>query len=122
MIHAIYILLIFTAYFLGLATIYYSRSQRSYRRARREFQHSLDTAGWDCGMNTTRLGKVTDEDIDYSDIPETPDEFWDNAEVVWPPGSVPGRVTDDDMEWAKERIRKRGYNPDVVDEGPDDNI
>ena len=88
MIHAIYIPLIFTAFFLGMATIYYSRSQRSYRRARREFQRSLDTVGWDCGTNTT---------IGF------------------------GEVTDDDLKWAKERIRKRGYNPDVVDEGPDDN-
>ena len=79
MIHAVYILLIFTAYFLGLATIYYSRSQRSYRRARREFQRSLDAVGWDCGMNTT---------VGF------------------------GEVTDDDREWAKERLRKRGYNPD----------
>ena len=54
MIHAIYILLIFLAYFLGLGTIYYSRSQRRYRRIRREFQHSLDTIGWDCGTNTAR--------------------------------------------------------------------
>ena len=27
-----------------------------------------------------RLDAMTDEDIDYSDIPETDDEFWENAE------------------------------------------
>ena len=31
-----------------------------------------------------RLKNMKDEDIDYSDIPETDDDFWKDAEVVAP--------------------------------------
>lgn len=31
-----------------------------------------------------KLVKMRDEDIDYSDIPELDDSFWDTAEVVMP--------------------------------------
>ncbi len=30
------------------------------------------------------LAKMSDAEIDYSDIPELPAEFWENAEVVFP--------------------------------------
>ncbi len=29
---------------------------------------------------------MRDEDIDYSDIPELDDDFWENAKIVTPPG------------------------------------
>ncbi|MGB5637284.1 MAG: BrnA antitoxin family protein [Waterburya sp.] len=31
-----------------------------------------------------RLAALADEDIDYSDIPELDDEFWQNAQIVNP--------------------------------------
>ena len=30
----------------------------------------------------SRLDELSDEDIDYSDIPELDDDFWDNAQMV----------------------------------------
>ncbi|EAZ94367.1 hypothetical protein [Crocosphaera chwakensis] len=30
----------------------------------------------------SRLEALSDEDIDYSDIPELDDNFWENAEIV----------------------------------------
>ncbi len=33
-----------------------------------------------------KLLAMRDEDIDYSDIPELDDDFWENAKIVTPPG------------------------------------
>ena len=120
MIHAIYIPLIFVAYFLGLGTIYYSRSQRSYRRARREFQRSLDTIGWDCGMNTTRLGKITDEDREWAEN-RIKQRFIDDTgrESKWMQDVLDAKLSQITPEMRHEIY---GNNPDVVDEGPDDNL
>jgi uncharacterized protein (DUF4415 family) len=35
-------------------------------------------------LTTEELLALTDEDIDFSDIPELDDEFWKNAKVVMP--------------------------------------
>ena len=35
-------------------------------------------------MSVEQLAKVKDKDIDYSDIPELDDEFWNKAELVEP--------------------------------------
>jgi len=37
---------------------------------------------------TKELAKVEDQDIDFSDIPELDDSFWENAEIVEPDNSV----------------------------------
>lgn len=35
-------------------------------------------------MTLEELANVKDEDIDFSDIPELDDDFWNNAELVEP--------------------------------------
>lgn len=34
------------------------------------------------------LASLSDEEIDYSDIEELDDEFWENAEVVFPEADI----------------------------------
>ena len=34
--------------------------------------------------NYKRISKLSDKDIDYSDIPETDEKFWSDAEVLFP--------------------------------------
>ena len=51
-----------------------------------------------------RLDAMSDEDIDYSDIPELSDEFLSRAErVMWPPQKerITIRVDHDVLEWLK---------------------
>ena len=56
-----------------------------------------------------RLDAMTDEDIDYSDIPELDEAFWANAKVVTPPGKkqLTLRIDADVLEWMKGQ--GRGY-------------
>jgi len=64
-----------------------------------------DTSGtdWD------RLARMTDEDIDYSDIPELDAAFWAEAEVVTPKQKVPVTLRlDEDIVEAFKRDGK-GY-------------
>ena len=35
-------------------------------------------------LTLKEIGEVKDEDIDFSDIPELGDEFWENSKVVEP--------------------------------------
>lgn len=35
-------------------------------------------------MTIAELAAMQDEDIDYSDIPEADENFWQNAKVHWP--------------------------------------
>lgn len=49
---------------------------------------------------------MRDEDIDCSDIPELPDDFWENATIRIPPSKQPLsiRIDDDVVNW----FRKQG--------------
>jgi hypothetical protein len=39
-------------------------------------------------LEEVKLASLSDEEIDYSDIEELDDEFWENAEVVFPQVNV----------------------------------
>jgi uncharacterized protein (DUF4415 family) len=57
-----------------------------------------------------RLDRMTDADIDYSDIPELDDDFFRNATVVnWPPtkAQLTIRLDADVLAWLKSN--GRGY-------------
>jgi uncharacterized protein (DUF4415 family) len=56
-----------------------------------------------------RLRDMKDEDIDYSDIPETDEEFWKGAEVVFPARKklLSIRLDEDVVEWFK--AQGKGY-------------
>ncbi len=40
-------------------------------------------------LTTAELASLSDEDIDFSDIPEMDEEFFKNAVVVYPDGTTP---------------------------------
>ncbi|MEE8057018.1 MAG: BrnA antitoxin family protein [Pseudomonadales bacterium] len=56
-----------------------------------------------------RLDAMRDEDIDYSDIPELDDAFWEGARVVMPPGKkqLTLRLDADILDWMK--AQGKGY-------------
>jgi uncharacterized protein (DUF4415 family) len=56
-----------------------------------------------------RIDRMTDDDIDYSDIPEVDASFFATARVVVPPGKkqVTIRLDSDVLAWLKEQ--GRGY-------------
>ncbi len=56
-----------------------------------------------------RLDAMTDEDIDYSDIPELDDNFFKNARVVVPPRKkqLTMRLDADVLDWMK--AQGKGY-------------
>lgn len=57
-----------------------------------------------------RLDAMTDDDIDYSDIPETDDEFWENAEVfIGGKKAISLRVDFDVLLFFKEMANGKGY-------------
>ena len=53
--------------------------------------------------------KIQDNKIDYSDIPELDDSFWDNATIVYPENKKPVtlRLDTDVLEWF--RSTGKGY-------------
>ena len=51
--------------------------------------------------NWERLRTKTDEEIDFSDIPELGDEFFQNARLRMPPENVTLKVDHDVLEWFK---------------------
>lgn len=55
------------------------------------------------------LKNLKDEEIDYSDIPPLPDEFWENATIHMPAAKVPLsiRMDEDIVEWFK--AQGKGY-------------
>jgi len=58
--------------------------------------------------NWSRLDKMKDEDINYSDIPELDEAFFKNAEVRLPPKqSVTIRLDSDVLTWFKKQ--GKGY-------------
>lgn len=56
-----------------------------------------------------RLDAMTDEDIDYSGIPEIDDKFFKDAKVVMPPGKkqISLRLDEDILSWMQSQ--GRGY-------------
>ena len=56
-----------------------------------------------------RLETIKDSEIDYSDIPETDEAFWADAEVVMPKNKVHVsiRLDPDVVDWFKKQ--GRGY-------------
>ena len=57
----------------------------------------------------TRIDKLRDEEIDYSDIPELGDEFFAQPLVPWPPRkeTITIRVDSDVLGWFRQQ--GRGY-------------
>ncbi len=55
------------------------------------------------------LKKLKDENIDYSDIPELDDSFWNNAELIEPEKKVKIsiRVDEEVLDWFK--AHGKGY-------------
>jgi len=57
-----------------------------------------------------RLDAMTDDDIDYSDIPELDDEFWENAEIfIGGKKAISLRVDFDVLLFFKEKANGKGY-------------
>ncbi|MDG2176423.1 MAG: BrnA antitoxin family protein [Gammaproteobacteria bacterium] len=57
-----------------------------------------------------RLDAMTDDDIDYSDIPETDEEFWADAEVfIGGKKAISLRVDFDVLLFFKEHAKGKGY-------------
>jgi uncharacterized protein (DUF4415 family) len=56
-----------------------------------------------------RLKEMKDEEIDYSDIPETDEEFWKDAQVIFPARKkvLSIRLDEDVVEWFK--AQGKGY-------------
>ena len=63
--------------------------------------------------NYKRISKLSDKDIDYSDIPETDEKFWSDAEVLFPTKKthVSIRLDDDIISWFKQF--GRGYQSKI---------
>jgi uncharacterized protein (DUF4415 family) len=57
----------------------------------------------------TRIDRMRDDEIDYSDIPELDEEFCKTAVQVWPPAKkqLTIRLDTDVLEWLKRQ--GRGY-------------
>lgn len=63
--------------------------------------------------NYKKLNKLSDKDIDYSDIPETNEEFWKDAHVTLPTKKthLSIRLDDDIISWFKQF--GRGYQTKI---------
>jgi uncharacterized protein (DUF4415 family) len=62
-----------------------------------------------------RLAAMRDEDIDYSDIPETDEGFWKDARIVSPPGKerITIRLDEDVLDFF--RREGEGYQTRIND-------
>jgi len=61
-----------------------------------------------------RIRDMKDEDIDYSDIPETDEEFWKDAELVYYPKKkkqLSIRLDPEILEWFK--LQGKGYQTKI---------
>lgn len=58
-----------------------------------------------------RLDSMSDEDIDYSDIPDMEDEFWAKAKVIdpGPKKAVSLRIDPDVLDWFKHQRGRYQY-------------
>ena len=63
--------------------------------------------------NYNKLNKLSDKDIDYSDIPETDEEFWNDAQIIFPTKKthLSIRLDDDIISWFKQF--GRGYQTKI---------
>jgi uncharacterized protein (DUF4415 family) len=63
--------------------------------------------------NHNKINKLADDDIDYSDIPETDEEFWNDAQVLFPAKKthLSIRLDDDIISWFKQF--GRGYQTKI---------
>lgn len=59
------------------------------------------------------ISKIKDKDIDYSDIPELDEEFWNNAELAVPKNKerITIRVDSDVLDYF--RSRGKGYQTKI---------
>lgn len=57
-----------------------------------------------------RIRRMTDEKIDYSDIPPLTESFWKHAKLIFPPKkiAISMRVDEDVLNWYKKQ-RITGY-------------
>ncbi len=63
---------------------------------------------YDKELTTEQLLNMPDEDIDYSDIPELDDRFWENAEIRTPhKKGIYIKLDQDIVEWMKSQ--GKGY-------------
>ena len=64
-------------------------------------------------LSPEEIANIKDEDIDYSDIPPLPDEFWENCTVRMPAGKTPIsiRLDDDIVAWFK--AQGKGYQTHI---------
>lgn len=70
---------------------------------------SLSDAEPLCKAEIARLKALKDEDIDFSDIPELDESFWENARLVMPhqKKQITIRFDRDILDWFK--ARGKGY-------------
>jgi len=63
--------------------------------------------------NYDKINKLSDNDIDYSDVPETDEEFWNDAQVLFPTKKthLSIRLDDDIVLWFKQY--GRGYQTKI---------
>jgi uncharacterized protein (DUF4415 family) len=56
-----------------------------------------------------RVRRMTDDEIDYSDIPPLTEEFWKNAKLILPPKkiAISMRVDEDILSWYKHQKTSR---------------
>lgn len=73
------------------------------KRTKRSYKRSMTSRDW------KRFERLSDNDIDTSDIPELGPDFWKQARVVFPKKkqSIALRVEEDILEWFKQG--GRGY-------------
>lgn len=60
-----------------------------------------------------RLDMMADQDIDYTDVPETDEDFWKNAKVMLPKNKrqITLRIDDDIIEWFQKK--GKGYQTKI---------
>ena len=72
-------------------------------------KHTKNTSrtDWD------RLNRMDDKEIDYSDIPETDENFWKNAKVVMPAkkSRISIRLDQEVLDWFKSQ--GKGYQTKI---------
>jgi uncharacterized protein (DUF4415 family) len=63
--------------------------------------------------NYKKINKLSDSDINYSDIPETDEEFWSDAQILFPSKKthLSIRLDDDIISWFKQF--GRGYQTKI---------
>lgn len=64
-----------------------------------------------------KLLEMSDDDIDFSDIPELDEEFFKNAKLVERPRTeaISIRVDTDVLQWFKQHAKGKGYQTLIND-------